>query len=119
LKKTLCESKFLINLTPKEPILVKKDKNEKINGRECAVWFEAFNPETATQSPCIPGSSLKGVIRSYIEKVLRSFGEGYACDPLNEEKSCSGIIQKLKDDNSDLSIVEVIKKLCHACRLFG
>ncbi|MGC8817585.1 MAG: RAMP superfamily CRISPR-associated protein [Candidatus Hadarchaeum sp.] len=52
--------------------------------------------ENAGEKVYIPGSSLKGVLRSAAENILRARGQGYACDPLN------------KPDGN-----------CEACSLFG
>ncbi len=74
----------------------------------------------------IPGSSLKGVLRSAAETAVRGrkFGEGIsgACDPLHEEMSCGKL--KQQDDNSSAdrkSILshDVYRQQCLACRLFG
>jgi len=70
----------------------------------------------------IPGSSLKGVIRSAAEASVRAFRfaaagaevEG-ACNPLDHETSCGRWAGK----KTGLSTPEVYKKQCLACRLFG
>lgn len=74
----------------------------------------------------IPGSSLKGVIRSAAEAFLRSDGGTWhrhqgACDPLGEQ-SCSRRIKAFSGsgwDNLDRARAEVHAKHCLACRLFG
>lgn len=95
--------------------------------------------------PFIPGSSLKGVIRSYVERILRTLaGMGksiggerlWACDPLDKEQSCvpprekerlaEAAKKKLaeKAEKCHSSFDECFTKLvfaesCTACRLFG
>ncbi len=62
----------------------------------------------------IPGSSLKGVIRSHVEKALRTVkGETLdgACNPL--EKVC------VKDIGDRVSSSEIYKSSCRACKMFG
>jgi CRISPR/Cas system CSM-associated protein Csm3 (group 7 of RAMP superfamily) len=53
--------------------------------------------------PFIPGSSLKGVVRTYVERVLRTLdgmntqhpGQRlWACDPLDEDRRCVTGAQK-------------------------
>lgn len=53
----------------------------------------------ANQRPVIPGSSLKGVLRSSAERLLRARDERMACDPFTAP--CAD------------------QELCHVCRLFG
>ncbi len=55
--------------------------------------------------PYIPGSSFKGVLRTEVEKYLRSLGESI-CFPYNDESSCN-------DPERD------INDICLACRIFG
>jgi CRISPR-associated RAMP protein (TIGR02581 family) len=66
----------------------------------------------------IPGSSLKGVIRSTSEAVVR--GKKYggvegACDPLNHKASCGSAISS--NDKRDTAAVH--RRHCLSCRLFG
>lgn len=60
----------------------------------------------------IPGSSIKGVIRSRCEKIIRFLG-GQACNVVNRENACG--------DNSHESLNgdEVYSKMCSACKMFG
>jgi len=74
------------------------------------------------EQPYIPGSSLKGVIRSAIERELR--GEGVAvCDPLDHGQSCGGknsrLIQQLQRKGERKQLLDVIDGFCIACKLFG
>lgn len=74
-------------------------------------------------NPVIPGSSLKGVVRSQFESILRLIGER-VCDIHDfHDKNC---ISKSKADNikkQDISRAEQAEKLyndsCEVCRLFG
>jgi CRISPR-associated RAMP protein (TIGR02581 family) len=60
----------------------------------------------------IPGSSLKGVFRSFSEKVLRTLYQDWACDPLSTS-SCGKKLQDEKDT------AKVYRESCCACRLYG
>ena len=53
--------------------------------------------------PYIPGSSLKGILRTEIEKYLKSMGQNI-CFPYNNKSSCN---------SGD------IKDICLACQIFG
>ncbi|MDR7522714.1 MAG: CRISPR-associated RAMP protein Csx7, partial [Armatimonadota bacterium] len=60
-------------------------------------------------NPLIPGSSLKGVLRSAAERTLRSVDSG-VCDPLR-----SPCVKA--DEELDPAIL--MERLCRVCRLFG
>ncbi|MEG3064656.1 CRISPR-associated RAMP protein Csx7 [Acetomicrobium sp.] len=83
--------------------------------------------------PFIPGSSLKGVVRTYIERILRTMdvlnkqhrGERiWACDLLDKGKCCITAEQKNmlleKAGNGDERFTQLIwQNSCTVCRLFG
>lgn len=73
----------------------------------------------------IPGSSLKGVIRSAAEATVR--GQTFsvagaeingACNPLDHETSC-GRFAGRRNSQSRLTSSEIHRNQCLACRLFG
>jgi len=63
----------------------------------------------------IPGSSIKGVIRSRCERIIK-FLEGNACNIVDRNQSCNGKEKELK---KELTGSDIYKKVCHACRIFG
>lgn len=67
--------------------------------------------KTAQGYPFIPGSSLKGVVRSTVEGLLRAAKNNRlrACDPLSFETSCGGTSVRSGP----------LKEHCAVCRLFG
>jgi len=83
--------------------------------------------------PFIPGSLLKGVVRAYVERVLRTMDEMkkqhqgqrlWACDPLDESQRCvtgeckKALLKQAGED--DERFTELIwQHSCTACRLFG
>jgi CRISPR-associated protein Csm3 len=83
--------------------------------------------------PFIPGSSLKGVVRTYVERVLRTM-EGmksqyqgqrlWACDPLDEANRCvtgerkRELVERARDDDEEFT-KRLWQLSCTACRLFG
>ena len=70
--------------------------------------------------PYIPGSSFKGVLRSYIESILRSFTDDkrVVCNPTNDNEQCitSAEMEKLREKRDDQLILD---RTCWVCRLFG
>lgn len=77
----------------------------------------------------IPGSSIKGVIRAHVERILRTLGgEGAACDILDRKDSCNAgvrnALKKFEKENKkkpqESERVKIIKETsCSICRLFG
>jgi len=65
--------------------------------------------------PYLPGSSLKGVIRSHCERLARTVGgDVLSCDPLDTRHSCGARLQGRR-----LTTAEIHARSCFACRLFG
>lgn len=91
----------------------------------------------AANHPYIPGSSFKGVLRSYIESVMRSFtnNENIVCNPVNEDGQCinRNDMQSLRKDRetglknprerdkwTDQEFSKkILKDTCWVCQLFG
>ena len=74
----------------------------------------------AANHPYIPGSSFKGVFRSYLESVLRSFTDDrcVVCNPTNEKEQCitreeMETLRKKRDDQL------ILNQICWVCQLFG
>ncbi|MHA1265522.1 MAG: type III CRISPR-associated RAMP protein Csx7 [Candidatus Helarchaeota archaeon] len=78
--------------------------------------------------PYIPGSSLKGVLRSTVEKIYKSFNLQNICEITNPKNSCGGRFRNqlnaaMKDKDKKranqmlLNIVE--KQFCDICKIFG
>ena len=83
----------------------------------------------AADFPYIPGSSFKGVLRSYVESILRgfTFGKAIVCDPTTEGESCitasdmngfRAARQQNKWDDERFS-KEILDQTCWVCQLFG
>ncbi len=66
----------------------------------------------------IPGSSLKGVIRSRYEKIIKLFG-GECCDIFNDKSGCNGKINGKTDRPYEEQGKYVYQYVCPACKLFG
>jgi len=64
----------------------------------------------------LPGSSLKGVIRSHAERLARTVGRArMACDPLHADDSCSGRLHRETPETT----AAVHAGSCFVCRIFG
>lgn len=72
--------------------------------------------------PYIPGSSLKGLIRSAVEKVYSSSSKkGKICNSTSFRDSCGGKFNKeLKNTRNNEQIVKIIEEnFCEICKIFG
>ena len=74
----------------------------------------------AEGAPYIPGSSFKGVLRSYVESILRSFAEDkkvvckkVVCNPTKNDEQCIPREEKMEDDQL------ILDNTCWVCQLFG
>lgn len=72
----------------------------------------------------LPGSSLKGTIRSHAERIARTIKPNAACDPFSRQgelAACGNVLDDLKRSKrgNDPTTPEVYKNSCLACRLFG
>ena len=74
----------------------------------------------AANLPYIPGSSFKGVLRSYVESILRSLTDDrrVVCNPTNDDEQCitRAEMANLREQRDDQLILE---KTCWICQLFG
>lgn len=112
-------------LTPKSPLLIKSggiSADPSLPDMQFVRTFMVGKGETIY----IPGSSMKGVVRSYVEKILKTLKgdppEG-SCNPVQKEESCSNKIEnmekELRDRKQSLKTYEIYKKSCRACKIFG
>lgn len=67
----------------------------------------------------IPGSSLKGVFRTYTEQILKSFIYDKICDIVVKENSCTKKLEDKEKKNHTLSSYEIYNDSCRICKLFG
>lgn len=74
----------------------------------------------AEGAPYIPGSSFKGVLRAYVESIIRSFAEDkkVVCNPVNQNEQCitKEEMETLKEKKNNQLIID---NMCWVCTLFG
>lgn len=128
LKQLVNECLIDLHIIPEGPILIKSGI-DTIAGPDMAfvrVW------RNGTQEVYLPGSSLKGVLRSHAERIARTLNPNGACDPFakqGSETSCGMCFEQRKkneDDkdidpkeNADKTNKAVYRDSCPICRLFG
>lgn len=131
LKKMINSARIDLIIIPVDPLLIKSGQ-ATVGGVDMS--FVRTYHHKGSEEPFIPGSSLKGMIRSYAEKICRSLRDdpvpvclpylGPKSKPGNGEGrqfSCGLSFEKYKTDyaNALLSSRDVYRLSCPACRLFG
>ena len=119
LKRLLNECRFNLEIKPQGPILIKTGA-AAVSGPDMCFVKTYRNGE---MQPYLPGSSLKGVLRSHSERIINTINDGKACMPFEENgsyKFCGKKIEKLeKQKEKKLPKPDVYKMSCPVCRLFG
>lgn len=118
LKRLANECLIELAIQPDGPILIKSGM-ETVAGPSMAFvhTYRRGQPEVY-----LPGSSIKGVLRSHAERVARTFGEDKACDPFGRHgphMSCGRRFEERKKREEDLTPPVVYAASCPICRLFG
>ena len=131
LKKIINSARIEMDIIPIDPLLIKSGQ-ASVSGVDMA--FVRTYRSGEKDEPFIPGSSLKGVIRSYAEKICRSLKDDPVpvCLPYLKPKgkaekgeerqySCGLLFEKFKKDKKleTVPTPDVYRLSCPACRLFG
>ena len=128
LKQLLNECRFTLTVHTEGPVLIKSGY-ATVSGPDMTPVRTYRNGNTEVY---LPGSSLKGVFRSHIEKVIRTLKDGVVCNPFvrtdpdskNDQLVCPNYAEvscgnKFETRQEDLSNEAVYLESCPACRLFG
>ena len=131
LKRLVNEARFKLTITAKGSLLVKSGHPTLI-GPDMTPVLTYRHGESQVY---LPGSSLKGVFRSHVEKVIRTIrqGEVVVCDPFLtkkkaeenhlplHEQNCGDWFNQAENVPKNLMTQEefAYDKSCPACRLFG
>lgn len=94
-----------------DPIHIGSSARESLN----PIDLDSSVLKDAAGNPVIPGSSIKGVVRSQFERVMRSLipdGDG-SCGVFGEENCLT------PDDKKRLTPEKLYEKSCQTCKLFG
>ncbi len=119
-KRRLNEFTLSLTIEPDGPLLIKSGSESGADPTLPSMNFvRTRNPRTLDPTIYLPGASLKGVVRSHSERIIRTVhgadNPRICCDPLSRQHNCSKQIrnQKIKDT------ADQYKELCLACRLYG
>ncbi|MFW5961170.1 MAG: CRISPR-associated RAMP protein Csx7 [Desulfohalobiaceae bacterium] len=128
LKRLLNQAQLAIRIEPLDPLLVKSGQ-ATVGGTDMTFvrTYQRGEPE-----PFLPGSSLKGVLRAYCEKICRSLRHDPVpvclpyVDPENasseeqNQTSCGLSMTKWeKKSKGYVSSMDAYNLSCPACRMFG
>src|SRR3990172_9552844 len=112
-KKMVNELRLSFSIAPRGPLLIKSGKESGADPTLLDMNFvRLHHAGLGRETVYLPGSSLKGTLRSYCEKIARTVGEGtnrqlpFSCNPLgNSNKpgaqyACGRYFDKHKDASS-------------------
>ncbi|OGP49129.1 MAG: hypothetical protein A2Y79_11020 [Deltaproteobacteria bacterium RBG_13_43_22] len=120
LKRMHCQMDITLAITPIDPILI-KSSYASVSGSQMP--FVRINRGKTFDEVYIPGSSLKGVIRSHAEKICRTLKDQSVCLPYGdegEEEFCGSRFKRIENSNNLKIVNEKAYNLsCPACRTFG
>ena len=127
LRKWLCQADVTIEIEPVDPVLVKSGY-ATLDGADM-VPVVTFRGGKSIYY--LPGTSLKGVLRSHFERIARTLQPGSVClpyydpkkrndisIPVDEEKESYGCGYRSRGEETDPASARYADS-CAACRLFG
>ena len=125
LRKSLCQADIKIHLEPVDPVLIKSGY-ATLDGEDMVPVTTFKNGQKVYY---FPGTSLKGVLRSHLERIARTLHPGSVCLPYYDPKKAASITVPVAADRqnaygcgyrqSDDLTSAVYADSCAACRLFG
>lgn len=118
--------RLLLEIRPHGPLLIKAggfSANPSLPDMQFVRTYQAEAGETVY----IPGASLKGVVRGFVEKALRTLDDRntwrWACSTFegkkNDDRNCPQRLREMGQKNKELESWEIYRSSCGACRLFG
>jgi CRISPR-associated RAMP protein (TIGR02581 family) len=128
LRKWLCQADVTLHIEPQDPVLIKSGY-ATLDGPDMVPVSTLRNGK---QSYFLPGTSLKGVLRSHFERIARTLREASVCIPYldprkrgtlkgavkAEERSFGCGFRQAADGRPDTSATAYLES-CAACRMFG
>lgn len=122
LKQLVNECLIRLRIVPTGPILIKSGI-PTLSGPDMAFVTTWRN---GRQEMYLPGSSLKGVLRSHAERIARTLSPAASCNPFKDANdpeafcgACFEARKKAKTEQKGLDNPTVYSDSCPICRLFG
>ncbi len=129
-----------VRIRPKGPLLIKAGGISANPALPDMQFVRTFHPDRG-ETVHIPGSSLKGVVRGFVERALRTVdpnpdkpgpqhhkGWRWACATFEARKeeredrtkwNCPQFLAEIKPKDRELTSPEIYANSCGACRIFG
>lgn len=121
-RESLNQITLTFTLTPSGPLLVKSGREAGADPTLVDMNFvRTYRAGFERPTVFIPGSSLKGTLRSYTERVLRTVlgeGPGKCCNPFELEAHAPTCFCGKRLEN-DTDTPKRYRESCPACRIFG
>ncbi len=115
-KRWLNQGSLSLRLEPRGPIMIKSGR-ETVDPTQPDMAFMRTRHPQVGDTVFLPGSGLKGAIRSHAERLLRGVGID-VCDPLSRRSSCHAA-SRAKERRGLDDTATVFRLQCPACRTFG
>ncbi len=127
LRKWLCQADIKIIIEPVDPVLIKSGYSTL----DDAEMVPVSTFKDGESSYYFPGTSLKGVLRSHLERIARTLKQGSVCIPYYDKPSKKDMIPiaaeqdsfgcgfRSRQDGNTNSSSTAYADSCVACRLFG
>ncbi|OPX19805.1 MAG: hypothetical protein BZ151_07330 [Desulfobacca sp. 4484_104] len=136
LKRLVNECRFTLTITTKGPFIIREgrlkrpetpeEKEKKVRGDPDSlpirqVWHDDRRDFDKSQPYYLPGTSLRGVMRSHLERIVRSAVPDrlLCCDPLAPENALDQGCSSWLDNHKGQGTGYAYKHSCVVCRLFG
>jgi len=104
------------------PLRIGSGKAQVLESIADLTVFKIYDPQKRVHTPVIPGSSLKGVLRSQVVANLRTYGIQNICDGLPRATCLEGNeFTRYEGDSGEKyhNILSGYIKVCLACLIFG
>jgi CRISPR-associated RAMP protein (TIGR02581 family) len=111
-------------IIPRGPLLIKSGRESGADPTLLDMNFVRIHHGELGETVYLPGSSLKGTLRSYCERIARTVaaehpeGKVRCCNPLDTREACDKkkVIEKARKSGDGMTIY---RELCSICRVFG
>lgn len=120
LKQLVNEARLSLTITTTGPVLVRSG-HATLSGPDMTPVLTYRDGDWQVY---LPGSSLKGVFRSHLEKIGRTLNQNNAiCNPFHKHPKsdafCGSRLQRRKDSGKTIDSQTAYRFSCPICRLFG
>lgn len=113
-KQLVNELRLEFVIRPQGPLLIKSGQEAGADPTLLDMNFVRTQHGELGETIYLPGSSLKGTLRSYCEKIARTVGVK-CCDPLSND-SCGRRVERAGQRGT---AAQIYSDLCTICRIFG